>query len=188
MVYPVHLRSVSVCTYSETQIEKMTENNNTKDPVTGLTEEEVIAVEDSWSMLYRREHRKENGVKLFMNLYSLHPATIEKFPLFKGKTLEEISKHPKLPAHAMSVMYALASYIDNLHDTDLLVELVKKTAVSHIGRGVGSEYFKLLSDVVPAWMKEVLEEECTPLMLSSWGKLLGIVVAVVSGEEQNMTS
>lgn len=48
------------------QIEKMTENNNTKDPVTGLTEEEVIAVEDSWSMLYRREHRKENGVKLFM--------------------------------------------------------------------------------------------------------------------------
>lgn len=48
------------------QIEKMTENNNTKDPVTGLTEEEVIAVEDSWSMLYRREHRKENGVKLFI--------------------------------------------------------------------------------------------------------------------------
>lgn len=44
----------------------MTENNNTKDPVTGLTEEEVIAVKDSWSMLYRREHRKENGVKLFM--------------------------------------------------------------------------------------------------------------------------
>lgn len=44
----------------------MTENNNTKDPVTGLTEEEVIAVEDSWSMLYRREHRKENDVKLFM--------------------------------------------------------------------------------------------------------------------------
>lgn len=78
-------------------------------------------------------------------MYSLHPATIEKFPLFKGKTLEEISKHPKLPAHAMSVMYALASYIDNLHDTDLLVELVKKTAVSHIGRGVGSEYFKVVS-------------------------------------------
>ena len=44
----------------------MTENNNTKDPVTGLTEEEVMAVEDSWSMLYRKEHRKENGVKLFI--------------------------------------------------------------------------------------------------------------------------
>ena len=44
----------------------MTENNNTEDPVTGLTEAEVMAVEDSWSMLYRKEHRKENGVKLFI--------------------------------------------------------------------------------------------------------------------------
>lgn len=158
----------------------MTENNNTKDPVTGLTEAEVMAVEDSWSMLYRKEHRKENGVKLFIKwvkyirlhtvyalhiskyyrhlcipisfelflhiifrLYTLYPASIERFPLFRGKTVEEISKHPKLPAHAMSVMYALASYVDNIYDTDLLVELVKKTAVSHIGRGVGSEDFKV---------------------------------------------
>jgi hypothetical protein len=64
------------------------------------------------------------------------------FPQFKGSSVEEVAKHPKLPAHAMSVMYALASYIDNLEDSELLVELVKKTSVSHIGRGVGSREFK----------------------------------------------
>lgn len=80
---------------------------------------------------------------IIFRLYTLYPASIERFPLFRGKTVEEISKHPKLPAHAMSVMYALASYVDNIYDTDLLVELVKKTAVSHIGRGVGSEDFKV---------------------------------------------
>lgn len=106
-------------------------------------------LESTVTVVYKTEcnctHQISDDNQYFYSLYSLHPATIEKFPLFKGKTLEEISKHPKLPAHAMSVMYALASYIDNLHDTDLLVELVKKTAVSHIGRGVGSEYFKVVS-------------------------------------------
>ena len=43
-------------------------------------------------------------------------------------------------------------------------------------------------DVVPAWMKEILEDKCTSLMLSSWGKLLGVIVAVMSGEEQNVAS
>ena len=43
-------------------------------------------------------------------------------------------------------------------------------------------------DVVPAWMKEILDDECTSLMLSSWGKLLGVIVAVMSGEEQNEAS
>ncbi|XP_061186391.1 globin-like [Saccostrea echinata] len=166
----------------------MTENNNTKDPDTGLTEAEVCAVEDSWSMIYRKEHRKENGVKLFVTLFTLYPSAMDMFPQFKGNSLEKIAQHPKLPAHGMSVMYALASYIDNLHDAELLVELVKKTAISHIGRGVGSREFKWLTEVVPSWLEEVLEGECTPLMKTSWVKLLNIVVAVVIGEEQNMKS
>jgi hypothetical protein len=44
----------------------MTENNNTKDSGTGLTEEEVISIEESWSMLYRKERRKGNGINLFV--------------------------------------------------------------------------------------------------------------------------
>lgn len=44
----------------------MIENNNMKDLVIGLMEEEVIVVEDSWSMFYCREYWKENGVKFFM--------------------------------------------------------------------------------------------------------------------------
>ncbi|XP_048741756.1 globin-like [Ostrea edulis] len=166
----------------------MTENNNTKDPDTGLTEEEVIAVENSWSMLYRKERRKESGVKLFVRLFTLYPSAIEMFPQFRGSSLEEVGKHPKLPAHAMSVMYALASYVDNLEDAELLVELVKKTSISHIERGVSSREFKWLTEVVPAWLDETLEDECTALMKSSWVKLLNVVVAVMSGEEQNMKS
>nr|XP_022301769.1 globin-like [Crassostrea virginica]XP_022301770.1 globin-like [Crassostrea virginica] len=166
----------------------MTEDNNTKDPVTGLTEAEVKAIEDSWNILYRKEHRKENGFKMIIKLFTVHPASIERFPLFRGKTVEEIAEHPKLPALAMATMYTLASFVDNIHETDLLVELVKKLVVSHIKRGVSSEDFKLMYDVVPAWMKEVLEDECTSLMLSSWGKLLGVVVAVMSDEEQNEAS
>ncbi|XP_048742717.2 globin-like [Ostrea edulis] len=163
----------------------MTENNNTKDPDTGLKEEEMIAVEDSWSMLYRKEHRKESGVKLFVRLFALYSSAIETFPQFRGSSLEEVGKHPKNPAHAMSVMYALASYVDNLEDAELLVELVKKTSISHIERGVGSREFKWVTEIVPDWLDETLEDECTALMKSSWVKLLNVLVAVMSGEEQN---
>ena len=44
----------------------MTEDNNTKDPVARLTEAEVKAIEDSWNILYRKEHRKENGFKMII--------------------------------------------------------------------------------------------------------------------------
>ena len=44
----------------------MAEDNYTKDPVTGLTEAEVKAIEDSWNILYRKEHRKENGFKMII--------------------------------------------------------------------------------------------------------------------------
>ena len=79
----------------------------------------------------------------FFRLFTVHPASIERFPLYRGKTVEEIAKHPKLPALAMATMYTLASFVDNIHETDLLVELVKKLVVSHINRGVGSEDFKV---------------------------------------------
>lgn len=52
-------------------------------------------------------------------------------------------EHKKLRAHALSVMYALKSFIDNLDDEETLDALVRKNAQNHAERGVGEREVKV---------------------------------------------
>jgi hypothetical protein len=55
--------------------------------------------------------------------------------------------HKKLRAHALSVVYALKSFIDSLGDVETLAELIKKNAKNHMERTVTEKEIKVYCDV-----------------------------------------
>ena len=67
------------------------------------------------------------------------------FKDFDGLTIEEMRSSKKLGAHALSFMYALKSFMDNLDDSDTLEELVRKNAINHATRGVGPKEIMVIN-------------------------------------------
>lgn len=61
--------------------------------------------------------------------------------------MEELPKHPQLKAHAITVMYAVTSIIDNLDNNDVLINLLQKTAISHRRRKIPAEAFDVSNSV-----------------------------------------
>lgn len=76
-------------------------------------------------------------------VFTQYPEAQEKFKDFRGLTIEEVQVHKKLRAHALSVVYALKSFIDNLDDTETMEQLVRKIARSHYERTVTAEQIQV---------------------------------------------
>ena len=83
----------------------------------------------------------------YFRLFTLYPEAQHKFEDFRGITIEEVRVHKKLRAHALSVVYALKSFIDSLDDVETLAELIKKNAKNHMERTVTEKEIKVYCDV-----------------------------------------
>ncbi|KAK0062358.1 globin [Biomphalaria pfeifferi] len=144
----------------------------TPDPTTGLTKREKELIIQTWAPIADRSKVKENGLEFFIQLFLAYPYMQNYFSLFKGKSIEELRTSAKLKAHATSVMYALTSYVENVEDSENLVGLVQKIAVSHIGRGITVEDFEKLKTVFLKFLMSGLGDRATPEVETAWTKLL----------------
>ncbi|XP_059165568.1 globin-like [Physella acuta] len=144
----------------------------TPDPTTGLTQREKQLIMETWALAGDRKTVKENGLEFFIQLFTAYPYMQNYFDLFKGKSISELRSSPKLKAHATSVMYAITSYVENVEDSENLVGLVQKIAVSHIGRGIKVDDFEKLKIVFLKFLTTYLGERCTPEIETAWTKLL----------------
>lgn len=72
----------------------------------------------------------------------MFPAAQTFFP-FKDVPLSKLREDKKFLNHATTVMYGFQTFIDQIEDVECLVDLVKKTADSHIKRGITFEEFKV---------------------------------------------
>ncbi|XP_033744578.1 globin-like [Pecten maximus] len=161
-----------------------------------LTEEEVKLLQASWEIL--AEDKKTNGVKLFIKLFRKYPAAQDKFRAFKNVSLEDLDydgettkKNRKMVAHGMSVMYALESYIDSLDDMDCLVELVRKTAKSHLDRSIGVKEFMWMIPVTHELIDYVTdgrENVNVGGVKKAWTKIMTMVADIVEIEANADTS
>lgn len=79
----------------------------------------------------------------FFRFFTHFPEAQDKFKDFKGLSIEEVRAHKKLRAHALSVFYAIKSYIDHLDDLETLTELIRKNARNHVDRKVGGKEVKV---------------------------------------------
>lgn len=65
------------------------------------------------------------------------------FSAFKGMDAATLRKDRTMYSHSLTVMYSIASLVDNLDDADQLVLLVQKIAHNHVARDVGFKYFEV---------------------------------------------
>lgn len=72
-----------------------------------------------------------------------HPESQQRFSAFKDVPVEELKGSSKLQAHANSVMYAVTAVVDNLDDSECLVEMLRKLGLNHAGHMVTKQEFKV---------------------------------------------
>lgn len=82
----------------------------------------------------------------FYRFFKNKPEYQNYFP-FRDIPMDELLKHPQLKAHAITVMYAVSSIIDNLDNSDVLINLLQKTGQSHRRRKIPSEAFDVSNSV-----------------------------------------
>ncbi|CAG2185801.1 unnamed protein product [Mytilus edulis] len=167
---------------SDKNLEKKMSAELLLEETTAITEEEANAIRETWTVLW--SNKKENGIALLIKLFTTYPEAQKMFPMFDGLTIEEVRSSKKLRAHALSLMYALKSFLDNLDDSDTLDGLVRKNAINHAKRGVGAKELMWLLPLFLELLDEILEEGVTELQKKAWTKIYG-VLASISREEVN---
>ncbi|XP_021374368.1 globin-like [Mizuhopecten yessoensis] len=164
----------------------------TQQNVGALTDQEVKLLKDSWGIL--AEDKKTNGVKLFMKLFRRFSKAKEMFRMFKDKPLEALDYNGettktnyRMVAHGMSVMYALESYIDSLDDIYCLKELVRKTARTHLDKGIGREQFMWMIPAIHELIDSVTEGRDNvdvDAVKKAWFTLMKLVADLVESESR----
>lgn len=160
----------------------MTENGtaNGSDSDALLTKEEVNAIQETWALVW--SDKKNNGIDFFVKFFTHFPEAQDKFKDFKGLAIEEVRAHKKLRAHALSVFYAIKSYIDHLDDLETLTELIRKNARNHVDRNVGGKEVKWLVPPFVELLEEKTNGKVTELHKTAWTKVFD-VIASISDEE-----
>ncbi|XP_076087195.1 uncharacterized protein LOC143057712 isoform X2 [Mytilus galloprovincialis] len=167
---------------SDKNLEKKMSAELLLEETTAITEEEANAIRETWTVLW--SNKKENGIALLIKLFTTYPEAQKMFPMFDGLTIEEVRSSKKLRAHALSLMYALKSFLDNLDDSDTLDGLVRKNAINHAKRGVGAKELMWLLPLFLELLDEIMEDSVTELHKKAWTKIYG-VLASISREEVN---
>ncbi|CAC5401182.1 unnamed protein product [Mytilus coruscus] len=151
---------------------------------TAITEEEANVISETWTVLW--SNKKENGIALFIKLFTTYPEAQKMFKEFDGLTIEEVRSNKKLRAHALALMYALKSFLDNLDDPETLEGLVRKNAINHANRGVGPKEIMWLLPLFLELLDEILEENATELLKKAWTKLFGVLASISQEEVNNL--
>lgn len=162
----------------------MLENGCSNGAESLLSDDEQSAIKESWSFVWK--DKKENGIKLFIKLFTKYPEAQQKFKDFRGISMEEIKVHKKLRAHALSVVYALKSFIDNLDDVETLAELVKKIARSHVERTVTEKEITWLVPVFIEVLEDIMADQIMEVHKNSWTKLFEIIRSLWQEEQEQV--
>ncbi|ESO95780.1 hypothetical protein LOTGIDRAFT_231954 [Lottia gigantea] len=141
--------------------------------VTGLTDAEKSTIRDSWQLLSSK--KKDNGMALFMTLFSSYPQSLHYFHEFDGKSIEELQGMSDMRAHATAVMYAMDSLVDNLTDPHCMLGLIKKISRNHKARNIGKKDFEELRALFGGYLDKQLGDQATSGIKAAWDKFLTVL-------------
>ena len=110
----------------------------------------------------------------YYRLFETHPHFMKKFKPFENLKLEDLVYNKRLAAHAATVMSAIDSYIENLDDVTVVVEMLKATGHNHQGRGITVEDFQVSND----YLKLCVEIEIS----------LGQGISITKGKQKHISN
>jgi hemoglobin-like flavoprotein len=147
------------------------------DPATGLTKRERDVIRDTWAIV--KTDIKGHGLGLFVRFFTENPTFLSNFS-FKDIPVSEFKGNKKVLAHAYAVMYALTSLVDNLEDTECIVEMLTKLSVNHNTRGITIEQFNRLGLTIVGYLADTLGPSMmNEAAVTAWKKTYGVIVSVV---------
>lgn len=142
----------------------------------GLSKEQVATIKETWAVIY--SNKVQSGVDFFLAFFKTYPHFKNHFKQLRDLDMEELKTSPKMKAHGLTVMHAIQSWIENLDETDVLVELVKKNAYRHHGRGLSKHEFDNLWQLFPTFLQMKLGDLYTESAQTAWGLALATLSAV----------
>ena len=76
-------------------------------------------------------------------------------------------------------MYAITMLVDNIEDTEVLVEMLTKLAKNHRRRKISLEMFENLKVTLMGLLKEKLGDLMNEEAVGAWDKTYGVILSVI---------
>uniref|UniRef100_A0A3P8ZS97 superoxide dismutase n=1 Tax=Esox lucius TaxID=8010 RepID=A0A3P8ZS97_ESOLU len=146
-----------------------------------LLDSEREMIQDTWAKVY--QNCDDAGVAILIRLFVNFPSSKQYFSQFKQvEDPEELEKSAQLRKHARRVMNAINTLVENLHDGEKVVSVLKLVGKAHALRHkVEPVYFKILSGVILEVLGEDFSDHFTPEVVGAWTKLLDAIYWHVVG-------
>nr|Q7M416.1 RecName: Full=Globin-1; AltName: Full=Myoglobin I [Liolophura japonica]AAB25285.1 myoglobin I [Liolophura japonica, Peptide, 145 aa] [Liolophura japonica] len=111
----------------------------------GISADQAKALKDDIAVV--AQNPNGCGKALFIKMFEMNPGWVEKFPAWKGKSLDEIKASDKITNHGGKVINELANWINNINSAS---GILKSQGTAHKGRSIGIEYFENVLPVIDA--------------------------------------
>ena len=127
---------------------------------------------------------------LIDRFFTENPSYQQNFKSFKDVPISELSGNKKLLAHAISVLYAVTSLVDNLDDPETLVEMLSKVGQNHSRRHINLEMFQNLGvSIVGLLIQKLGPQVMDSVAIDAWKKTYGVILSVIQKDlEPGVTS
>ncbi|KAI5087426.1 cytoglobin-2, partial [Silurus meridionalis] len=140
-----------------------------------INEEEKVILKNTWSKVY--ENKEAAGVAVLIRLFTSFPSAKQYFSEFRHmEDVQEMQSSTQLQKHAVRVMKALNTLVENIHDGEKMASVVELVAKSHAhNHNVEPRYFNILAGVILEVLVEVFPESFDAEAQRAWSKLMGVV-------------
>uniref|UniRef100_W5LJG5 superoxide dismutase n=2 Tax=Astyanax mexicanus TaxID=7994 RepID=W5LJG5_ASTMX len=140
-----------------------------------LTGGEQAIIQNTWTKVY--QNKDAAGVAVLMRLFTSFPSSKQFFSQFRDtEDPEELKSSVQLKKHALRVMSALNTLVENVNDEEKTAAVLKVVAKSHaIKHSVEPRYFKLLTGVILEVLVEAFPETFGVEAQGAWSKLMEVV-------------
>lgn len=146
-----------------------------------LTETELAAAKTTWVRLQATRNMQAMGVKIFLRIFDLEPATKQAFESFRNLTREELVTNVLFRSHATRFMKAVEVTMNNLDALDVIIV----PNLKHLGRlhtdfsGFYVEYLKAFDVAMDEVWAEELGSVFTGDCRQAWKKIFGLITSKV---------
>ncbi|XP_042183575.1 cytoglobin-1-like [Oncorhynchus tshawytscha] len=146
-----------------------------------LCDSEREMIKDTWAKVY--QNCDDVGVAILIRLFVNFPSSKQYFKQFQQvEDPEELERSAQLRKHSRRVMNAINTLVENLHDGDKMVSVLKLVGKAHALRHkVEPVYFKILCGVILKVLVEDFPDYITPEVAVAWTKLLDAIYWHVKG-------
>lgn len=93
---------------------------------------------------------------LFARFFELYPELKSYFNFHECTTWEEMCEDKYMRAHSLHVIYSMTMIVDNINDTEVMVEMIKMNIKNHIRRRITPEHYEKMKRALLETLVELL--------------------------------